>query len=499
MSPQPLDKRARDAGRGACAQLVRAVSSATPAVPFRKAAAGSALARLHDMLLKDGYAIIAEIEPFDEVCAAVSALVEVYSVSLREVVRQTPKVGASGAVEEQAALKEGKGVSAAATPEPHAAVYDQQHPGSSIDCRGAGSGCSTPSGGAAAGHGALPSSEDWVPLLVDSSALVADSLWVVVSTISADSDMRHFYAGSSSATQTRAATSGDTRNGHFRSCAVSLASALLHSDALHALSRLLSAEARRGPSRALLSPRQLATCLQPLTQLLMAAAAKFHDELLPVSPQGLRQPDPPAANSSATATTSTSSAPSPVPSMPGPTPGTSTPPAAGPSAATPAAANSGQAQTSSSITHAAASEPRGSAAVPVPHGRDPTASSSAPATPTPQTPKRLGPAVLTATAESGVVEAACRVAVGALEQGCSGRQTQQEAACSAGGDRKALVRQLLELLQHLVTSVELASAELLPEGPLRTVLTGPCVQVRGAGSTCSYSNEEGLMYRSCMP
>ncbi len=474
MSLQPLDKRTRDAGRRACAQLVRAVSSGTLA-PLQRAAAGSVLARLHELVVKDGYIIIAALDYFDDARATVSALAEVYSVSLREVTTPTPTPGPSAAGEDQAQLKESKHIPGAGARKPHAAAaYGQRRPGSGRDdSQGTASGSGTTDGGAAAGHSAGPFPEVWVPLLVDSSAVVANCLRMGVFTIN-PTGVAELNAD------------WERRVRQIYACGTALSSALLRSDALPALSRLLSAEAQRGPARALLTPRQLAMCLQPLAALL-PAAHKFYNVPLPVSPQRLRQPYPPAPNSPTTATTAaTTPAPSPVPPTLTPTPGTSTRPSAGPSAATSAAASSDETQTISSTLHTAAGEPRGSAAAPVPQGCDPTASSSSPALPTPQKPQCLGATVLIAVAESGVVEAACRAAVGALEQGGRGWQQQQQqqgAACATGGDREELVRQLLEVPRRLVESLQLAAAEMLPKEPLQTIFMGPCVQVRGARST----------------
>ncbi len=465
-TPQGFDKGTFDAGRRACAQLVRAVSSETSA-PLRRAAAASALARLHELLIKDGHVIIAALQSTDDVRATVSALVKVYSVSLREVATFNPTPGPSAAGEDQAQLKESKDIPGAVTPKPHALGYGQQRPGSGNATRGAESGCGRAGGGAAAGHRAGPFPEDWVPLLVDSSALVANFLnagvYSIASTAAASDPNADFQP-----TEVYASTSP------------ALASALLLSDALPALSRLLSAEVQRGPARALLTPRQLATCLQPLNDLI-AATYKLYNVPLPASPQGQRQPQPyppaPHSPASATTTTSASSAPSTMPPTPAPTSGTSTAPVAGPYTSAPAAAKPLQGIETCPEPLAAAVEHGGSAAVPVPHGRDPTTGSSSPTQPAQQTPELLGAALLTAAAESGVVEAACRAAVGALEQGESGQQ--QRAGCVAGGDREQLAIQLVQLPGQLVASFQLASAGLLPEGPLRTVLTGPCVQVMG--------------------
>ncbi len=447
-----LDKRTLDAGARACAQLVRAVSSATSA-PLRRAAAGSALARLHQLLMKSGSFIIAGLLSVKDVRTTVSALAEVYSVSLREVATPTPAPGPSGAGEEQAGLKESKDISGAGTPKLHAAEYGQQPPGSGRGSRGAESGSSSAGDGAAAGDGAGPFPEDWVPLLVDSSALVANCLgrggFTITPTAAASGS--HTY---SQVTEVYACNSSP------------LASALLLSDALPALSRLLSAEAQRGPARALLTPRQLATCLQPLNELI-AAAANLHDKLLPVSPQGLPQPHHPATSRLTTATT--------IPA-PKPLQGTETCPE----------------------PPAAAGEYEGSAAAPVTQGHTPTASVS---TQTPHQRQTLGPAVLCAVAESGVMEAACRAAVGALEQhGGGGRQQQPQqkrAACVAGSGREELLLSLLDLPRQLLTLLWDEDAGSLPEEPMRTILTGPCVQVRvGARQRKGRSNGPRLDYVS---
>ncbi len=452
-----LDQRTSDAGRVACAQLVEAVSSSTSA-PLRKAVVGCALARLHK-LIEDGFLLIEVLPSFEDFCATVSALVEVYSFSLRELA--TPKP--SGAGEEQRDKNDNKG---SYHTEAHTcdASGCGQRPGSSIARANSG----------AAGHGAGSCPEDWVPLLVDSSALVASCLPMAfphirpasIASMSQANLMQLFIDASS--------------------CGAALVSTLLRSDALPALTRLLSAEAQRGPARALLNPRQLATCLLPLNELLNTAH-KLHMAELPDSSQQLRLA---ARNFQTTATgttTTTAPTPSPMPSTPASvsTASSSVPSGADPSAASPAAASSDQAQASTSTPHAAARETGGSAAVPLPQGHDDrTPNTSSPAAPEPQ---RLGAAVLTAVAESGVVEATCRVAVGALEQGPGEQQQQQQqqqaaAACVPRGDREQLMLQLLELTRKLRDLVQLATAGSLPREPLRTILSGPCVQVRGAGS-----------------
>ncbi len=463
--PQGLDKGTLDAGRRACAQLVRAVSAETSA-PLRRAAAGSALARLHELLIKNGRVMIAALQPIDDVRATVSALVKVYLVSLREVATLTATPGPSAAGEDEAHHSKRKGIPGAETPEPHAAEYGQQRPGSGSTTRDAESRCGSAGGGTAAGHGAGPFPEDWVPLLVDSSALVANCLSRGVFTITS--------------TAAASGTIADLQHTEvYASGSPTLASALLLSDALPALSCLLSAEAQRGPARALLTPRQLATCLKPLSELI-AATYKFHDELLPISPQRLRQPHPSAPNSPTTATTVTTTR-APSPPTPAPTSSTSIPTAAGPSAAAPAAAKLSQGTESCSKAPAAANgDPEGSASAPVPQGHELTTRSTSPA---PLIPQTLGPAVLRAAAKSGVVEAACRAAVGALEQGGSKQQQQQRqegTACVAGGDREQLVAQLLELPRQLLTLLWCGEAGSLPEETLQAILAGPCVQVRVA-------------------
>ncbi len=420
------------AGRKAVAQLMRAVASADLArtgtlPPVQRAEAARALADLHELEESNQVSVVEFYDTAQGLREAAATFVEVYSVSLRELVALASAHGQGQREQDDSScgtgLPDANGVRGGG--------------------RASSSSCSDSRGAAAAvssseGHGALPSSEDWVPLLADSSAVVANSLWAVVSTNTAGSDMRHFYAGSSSATRTRAATSGDTRKGHFRSCAVSLASALLHSDALPALSRLLSAEAQRGPARALLTPRQLTTCLKPLSALLMAAHTS-PDVLLPADPPSLRERCPPAP-SSQTATTSTTPAPSCVLPTPDRTPGTAASPAACPTATT-----------------------------------------------QPPTPQTLGPAMLCALVESGVVEAACRAAVGLAEQGGGERQQQQQRARSPGDDHSALLRELLLVLFQVHDTRKCSSADRdkqVQGGPLRTILTGPCAQVchgRNAG------------------
>ncbi len=130
----------------------------------------------------------------------------------------------------------------------------------------------------------------------------------------------------------------------------------------------------------------------------------------------------------------------------------------------------------------------------MPQGLDTTASSPSTAPPTTQIQERLRAAILTATVESGVVEAACKAAVGALEQGEGGKQQQKGAACVAGGDREALVMQLLELPHQWLTPSPLATAGMLHEGPLRSIFMGPCVQVRGAGQRMMQASTYVLLY-----
>ncbi len=488
MSIPGIDFSKRDAGQRACAQLVRAATSA----PLRKTAAGCALARLHDLKNTSGYVMIAALHSLEDVCATVSALVKVYSVSLREAA--APKGPSAAAGEEQADSKDTKDSCCNETSTIDTTEYGQPRPGSGRVSRGTGGSCGRADGGSG-GDSEGPFPEDWVPLLVDSSALVAGCISTGISA----KDILALPPITALCT-----TDPEHRLRQIRSCAVAMVAALLLSDALPALSRLLSAEAHRGPARALLNPCQLAMCLQPLNELLKAAA-ESPTAPLPVDPPSPHQPGPPALIPP-TATTTTTPALSAVPPTPTPTPGTSAPPAMGPSTATPAAprpphsteagprppdaASSAQAQTSCSMPCRTAGEsggsaPRppvaagkfgGSAAVPPPQGSKPTARVS---TQTPHRPQRLGAAALCAVAESGVVEAACRAAMPlVVQQGGGGRQ-QRKRDCLLGGDREQLLGQLLELPRLVLTAVQGNTADALPTERLRSMLTGPCVQVRG--------------------
>ncbi len=470
MIPKTIDQRALDAGKRACAQLVRAVSSETSA-PLRRAAAGSALARLHELLMRNDWLVLA-IQAFVDVRTTVSALVEVYSASLREVA-PSPTRSPCAAAEDRSQLTESNHDPVSVSPDhkPGAAEYGQQHPGSGRESCVAPSGCSR-AGGAPAGPGAGPFPEDWVPLLVDSSALVATFLKKGV-VITAAPTASASVPDAADLQQLQQQGTAEYGGGSW-----AMVSALLLSDALPALSRLLSAEVQRGPSRALLTPRQLATCLQPVSELIAAAGKLLTSEVPAVSPQRLSQPQPPAPNSPTAAAASTRSAPSPVPPTPAPASSKSSPPAAGPSHTAPAAAELFQGSETCPKPPAAAGEPGGSAAAPWPQGHDPDTSYTSPTPPTPQT---LGSALLCAMAESGVVEAACRAAVGAVEQGPGG-QTQQRrrsgAACAAGSDREQLLFQLMELPWQVLNLFWHEGAASLPREPLRTILAGTCVQVR---------------------
>ncbi len=350
-----------NAGRRACAQLVRAVPPATSA-PLRRAAAGSALSTLHEMLKRAEFCLFASFTDDAELREVALAVINAYSISLREVAAfgftepheskesqdgQEGSRSGNGAVEDPLA---GGGAAAAGG-------GGQSRTGSSGDSSGgAGSSCGTSGSAASRAKGASP--EDWVPLLVDSSGVIGCCIQDGVVTTKDGVNLPTIQ--------------DDKLRKQLSSCAVSLASALLHSDALPALSRLLSAEAQRGPARALLSPGQLATCLQPLTQLLMATAA------------GWKSVDP---------------------------------------------------------------------------------------------FQRLGPAVLHAVAESGVVEAACRAAVQLVVQQGGGRRQQQQVGCRAGdGGREHLLSELMELLSGVSSALSKADSVVQPQLQ-RRILAGPCVQV----------------------
>ncbi len=376
-------------GRRACFQLVRAVASAgltrNGCVSARdRAAAARALEKIHTLTTDEDISIFDMLVTPVELHEAASALLEVYSVSLRE-------VGSLGAVEacdgKRFEMANSSGFGAEA-PKGSAAKPDCRHSAAA----------------AAAERGA--SAEEWVPLLVDSSALVANCLHVGFDCISDSNDTQELY--SDSPPQRLAMDGGsppDQHNiKHMHSCAVSMVSALLHSDALLALSRLLSAEAQRGPAGALLKPRQLATCLEPLKPLAFAIT-EAPTSVLPAKPQS-------------PSTTLTSGRPS------------------------------------SQISR----------------------------------PQRLGAAVLSALAESGVLEAACKLVVrtarDAAQRPGSRRQQQQQQESSGAPDhaflQNALYFLLMEVGKVLDMDIEgLPTRGLLPSDLLRRIITGPCTQVRG--------------------
>ncbi len=463
------------AGRKAVAQLVCAVASADLArtgtlPPAEREAAARALAELHQSMLEQSsqVSVLDLHDTAQELSQAAATFVGVYSVLLRELSALASAPGKGHHEQEDSSsgtkLLDANGVRSGGTPSSNYSSSTAAAASSSE------------------GHGAGPSSGDCVPLLVDSSAVVANSLWAMLSANTADSDVRQLYASSSCASQTRAATSVDTRKGHVRSCAVPMVAALLRSDALPALSRLLSAEAQRGPARALLTPRQLTTCLKPLSALLMAAHT-LPDVLLPADPTSLREPHHPSPIKPSTATTSTAPAPSCVPPTPEPTPGAISPPAACPSAATPASAGLGKSPANCPTPHAAGSEYESSVAVRLAHlGHSPSSStaSPAPSPAQPHQPQTLGPAVLCAVADSGVLEAACRAVVGAVEQGSGGRQQQQqEGARSPSDHRSALLHVLLAvLLQVHDAGFRSADRDRSLQGRhLGRILAGPRAQV----------------------
>ncbi len=245
-------------GRRACSQLVRAVASAGLArngcvSPRDRAAAARALEQLHTLATDEKYSMFYILLIPAELRNATSALLEVYSVSLREVGSWGPVEGCD-AKRFVAANSSGAGAEAA---EGSAAKRERMHSAAAASAQRGGGGASA---------------EEWVPLLVDSSALVANCLHVGFSCISDSSDLQEPSRGDFPP-QRPATADGSPADPHIQqmhSCAVSMVSALLHSDALPALSRLLSAEAQRGPARALLTPRQLATCLLPIKPLAFA-------------------------------------------------------------------------------------------------------------------------------------------------------------------------------------------------------------------------------------
>lgn len=249
-----------NAGRKACAQLVRAVPSATSA-PLRRAAAACALATLHELMKRAEFCMAASFTDYAELREVALAVITIYYVSLREIaafrltesredkVTQDGQDGSSSGTGASNNLLAGAGGSATGGPKRAGSRGESSG--------GAGNSCGTSDPAASRAKESLQ--EDWVPLLVDSSGVIGCCILDGAVTIKDGLD--------------HPTAHDDQLKTQLTSCAVSMVSALLHSNALPALiSRLLSAEVNHGPAWALLTPHQLATCLEPLTQLLMATA-----------------------------------------------------------------------------------------------------------------------------------------------------------------------------------------------------------------------------------
>lgn len=321
---------------------------------------------------------------------------------------------------------------------------------------------------------------DWLPVLVNSSAILAECLADGITQTSA-SIMQQLFSSPLARGFLGQALAEPRLLQERRCCTVSVASALLHSDALSALSRLFSVEAQRGSARALLSPRQLAACLKPISGLLYAAE-KMPSELLDVCVEGTRRDGQQQQQQHPSSTVGLYQRPAGSPaastSRPPTVPLRSTAASAPCNTVTPAGSAVPRGLAGSGISpakraaksHSPAPPGTGSATVPSPQQCGPTSrrASSAP----PQ-PPRLASAVLTAVAESGVLEAACKAAMQLLGGGQQG-----EGAHWGPGDREHLVTEVLELLRRLVQLVQNAGRQaVIPLELLASTFTGPCVHV----------------------
>ncbi len=400
------------AGRKACCELVRAAATADLArtgtlTPAQRAAAGRALAQLREIVDAGSLCLFDIIGSAKELRDTVAALAEVLSVSLREV------------------------ASLAALP---AYCECSQAEGDS-SCGGTGLRQASTQGSRAfdsAAAVARPSDggpSDWVPL-VDCARVVSYCLFYGMGSSSTSGGIGELLRGVSTAAPT---TTTDARVRDKRSNTLALVAALLHSDALPALSRLLSAEAQRGASLALLSPKGLTDCVQ-LLDTLMHATTEAPAALLPVA----------LPASDTTRAHSHSYVPNP---------------------------HEQQQQRQQQQRSSAAASPA-----------PPTAASTA--------PQRLGPAVWTAMAQCAVVEAACRLV--AMRLGAGGQQggAGRWAEADEGSD---LLRPLLSAVFEVADANEkargmAAGGEQLPvsELLLRDVLAAPCAQVPyGYCMTCN--------------
>ncbi len=416
------------AGGKACRQLARAVASVdverTGTLPrAERLAAGRTLSQIHELSDSGGFTLMHMSSRPEELYDAVPAVVKAFSVSLREVsALASSPLAPNERVDEGQSSQGSSFLGAGGASEAYAAARSGGRPARDTE---PGAKPAVTAADSSHGHGSL---EGWVPLLVDSSAAMVDAL---------------------------SAAASDSATVAMSNCALAIASALLHSDALPALSRLLSAEAQRGPARALLSPGQLATCLQLLDRLILAAA-KAPTALLPSIPPASRASAPTAAG-------------------------------AGPSATPTSTASSSTRPPTSTSTASTSTSTRSPSSTTASPSQVPAANQCASFTPRTQcassTPRTLGAAVLTAVAESGVVEAACWVVLGALG---SGVHRQRQGATWPMGQYGGVYRGLYEVLQQVLGAAEKTKAavdgERLPDGLMGRVLAGPCVQVRCASS-----------------
>ncbi len=391
------------AGRRVWRELVHAAASAdltqTGTVPEApRAAAGRALAQI-----SEGISNLCMFEVIDspkELRGAIAALAELFSASLREVASLASLPAQSGGSDEQ------EDNSCGVTGLRQAGAQGSKSRTSECDDGG-------------------PS--DWVQLLADSGAVVGHCIyWGIGSN---GSMAREKLRGVLTAA---AWTSTDARMRDIRSCSTAMVAALLRSDALPALSRLLSAEAQRGPSLALLSPKDLTTCLQ-LLEVLLCAAKTAPTVLLPAALPAL---DSTWAHNQGYVQN-------------------------------PLQRRQQQQQQQQQQPFTAAASPAAT---------QPTSASTP--------PRRLGPAVWTAVGQCGVVEAACKLV--AMRLGAGGQQA-RAGRWADGGDGSRLLHLLLEVVSDVLCGAmetdkkAAAGVEQLPPGPLQGVLAEPCVQVTYGG------------------
>ncbi len=434
------------AGGKACRQLARAVAAAdverTGTLPrAERLAAARALSQIHQLSKSGGVTVMHMSSRPEELYDAVPAVVKVFSISLREVAALASSPPAPNESSESRGRQETSSLNAGGASGAFAAARSGGRPAKGGF--GTEPGARAASTAAGSGH-KFVSSADWVPLLVDSSAILSECLYNVNSG-SVAQDIQEYFRGDPAArtmADTLSAAASDPVMVTMFNCAVAIASALLHSDALPALSRLLSAEAQRGPARALLSPGQLATCLQLLDRLILAAA-KAPTALLPSIPPASRASAPTAAGAGPSATpTSTASS--------------STRPPTSTSTRSPSSATASPSQV-------------------------PAADLCTSSTPRIHQRQRLGAAVLVGVAESGVLEAACRAVVEVLS-GMQQEQQQQQDARWPVGHYSAAYKGLFEMLHQVLGAAEkneaAVGAERLPDGLMGRILGGPCVQVR---------------------